>query len=184
GISPLLANAVANIIINEEIAQRERVNEILLSLSNDMVTVRDRPGLLHVIKSGLRKLIYFTHIAMAELDDTGKYYHTFLTDPDSRAKRLPEYNEMIKIPQTVADGIYDVASRSPKPIIVNLSTVNMDTAPLWLKFNYTAGGKEIMLKALPGKGTPRHTIILFSDRVNTFDEKAVAILQRDRKSVV
>lgn len=178
GISPLLANAVANIIINEEIAQRERVNEILLSLSNDIVTVRDRPGLLHVIKSGLRKLIYFTHIAMAELDDTGKYYHTFLTDPDSRAKKLPEYNEMIKIPQTVADGIYDVASRSPKPIIINLSTVNMDTAPLWLKFNYTAGGKEIMLKALPGKGTPRHTIILFSDRVNTFDEKAVGILQR------
>ena len=42
GIAPQLSNAVSNIIINEEIRHKEYVNEMLLSLSNDMVTVRNR----------------------------------------------------------------------------------------------------------------------------------------------
>jgi formate hydrogenlyase transcriptional activator len=44
-ISPLLSNAVANIIINNEIKHKEFITQTLLKLSNDMVSVREKSDL-------------------------------------------------------------------------------------------------------------------------------------------
>ena len=178
GIAPHLSNAVSNIIINEEIRQKESVNKILLSLSNDMVTVRDRADLMNVISFGLKKLIYFTHSVMTELDETGETYQAFLTDPASRAKKSPEYAEMIAVPNPVQDGIYDFASRSHKPVVIDMKSFDLKKVPLWYKLNYEAGAKEMMIKILPGGETPKHSIILFSDKANKFDEKCVDIIER------
>ncbi|HTE24986.1 sigma 54-interacting transcriptional regulator [Flavitalea sp.] len=178
GIVPHLSNAVSNIIINEEIRYKELVNEILLSLSNDMVTVRSRTDLLNVINFSLRKLIYFTHCIMTGLNESGETYYAFILDPESRAKNFSEYAEMLSIANPVQDGIYDVASLSNKPVVINTATVDLTKAPLWLKLNYEAGAKEMMIKVLPGEGKPKHSIILFSDRTNNFDEKAIHIIER------
>ena len=178
GITPHLSNAVDNIIINDDIRYKEIVNEILLSLSNDMVTVRDRTDLLNVISFGLKKLIYFTHSTMATLSESGDTYHAFLIDPDSRAKRFPQYSEAITVPNPVDDGIYNVAAGSDKPVVFNMASIDVTKAPLWFKLNIEAGGKEMLVKVLPGKDTPQHSLILFSDRINNFDEKAVNIIQR------
>ena len=178
GIAPHLSNAVSNIIINEEIRHKEWVTETLLSLSNDMVTVRDRPDLLNVINFGLKKLIYFTHNVITELNETGETYHAFLIDPDSRAKKFPEYAEMLTMPNPVEDGIYNVASSSDKPVVFNMATFDPAKAPLWFKLNYEAGAKEMIIKILPGGQHPKHSIILFSDRLNNFDETAIKIIER------
>ncbi len=178
GIAPHLSNAVLNIIINEEIKYKEHVNEILLSLSNDMVTVRDRKDLLNVINSSLKKLIYFTHSVFTVLNETGETYHAFLTDPDSRAKKHPEYAKMVTLPNPVQDGIYNIASLSDKPVVLNMKSFDLNKVPLWFKLNYDVGAKEMMIKTLPGEGTPKHSIILFSDRANNFDEKCINIVER------
>jgi formate hydrogenlyase transcriptional activator len=177
GIAPQLSNAVSNIIINDEIRHKEYVTEILLSLSNDIVTVRDRPDLLNVINFGLKKLIYFTHSVMTVLNENGETYQAFLTDPDSRARRFPEYAEMVRQPVPVRDGIYDVASKSYKPVVFDMKSFDLNSAPLWFKLNYEAGGKEMMIKILPGEA-PKHSIILFSDRENNFDEECIDIVER------
>ena len=178
GIAPQLSNAVSNIIINEEIRHKELVNKILLSLSNDMVTVRDRTDLMNVISFGLKKLIYFTHSVMTILNETGETYQAFLTDPASRAKKFPEYAQMIAVPNPVQDGIYDFASGSHKPVVIDMKSFDLKKVPLWFKLNYKAGAKELMIKMLPGGETPKHSIILFSDKANNFDEKCKDIIER------
>ena len=178
GIAPQLSNAVSNIIINDEIRHKEYVNEILLSLSNDMVTVRDRQDLLNVINFGLKKLIYFTHSAMTVLSETGETYQAFLTDPDSRARRFPEYYEMVIQPVPVQDGIYNVASLSYKAVVFDMRSFDLNSAPLWFKLNYKAGAKEMLIKILPGEEGPMYSIILFSDRENNFDEECINIIER------
>ncbi|HEY2349132.1 MAG TPA: sigma 54-interacting transcriptional regulator, partial [Puia sp.] len=178
GIAPHLSNAVSNIIINEEIRQKEYIAETLLSLSNDMVTVRNRTDLLNVINFGLKKLIYFTHDVMTVLNENGRSYHAYLIDPDSRAKKFPEYTEMINLPNPVADGIYDVASHSDRPVVFNMDSFDLASAPLWFRLNYTDGARELMIKILPGAGILRHGIILFSDRLNSFDDQALNIIDR------
>ncbi|GAB4043170.1 sigma 54-interacting transcriptional regulator [Spirosoma jeollabukense] len=178
GIAPQISSAVSNIIKNEELKNKEWVNEVLLALSNDMVTVRNRRDLLNVINSGLRKLIPFTNSVMTILDETGQTYNAFLTDPESKSKNFSLYTEAISIPYSVNDGIYDVAARSEKPVLFDMKTVNTNTAPLWFKLNYAAGAREMMIKALPGDETPKHTLLLFSDEPGTFDHYAIQIIER------
>ena len=178
GIAPQISSAVSNIIKNDDIRNKERVNEVLLSLSNDMVTVRDRNDLLKVINFGLTKLIDFTHSVMTVLNETGETYSAYLTDPASKPKDFHKYTAAITAPNPVADGIYDVAAASDKPVVFQMKSLDMDKAPLWFKLNYNAGAREMLLKALPGINQHRHSLILFADVENTFDENAIDIIER------
>jgi formate hydrogenlyase transcriptional activator len=178
GIAPQLSNAVSNIIINDEIRHKEFVNEILLSLSNDMVTVRSRTDLLNVINSGLKKLIYFTHCVMTSVYESGETYYAFILNAECGEEKFSDYAEMLSAANPVQDGIHRVASISNKAIVINMETIDLTNAPLWLKLNYEAGEKEMMIKMLPGDCIPRYSIVLFSDKTNNFDAKSIDIIER------
>ena len=178
GIAPQISSAVSNIIKNDDIRNKERVNEVLLSLSNDMVTVRDRNALLKVINFGLTKLIGFTHSLMTVLNETGETYSAYLTDPASEQKDFHKYTAAITAPNPVADGIYDVAAASDKPVVFRMKDLDMDQAPLWFRLNYKAGAREMLLKVLPGNNRHQHSLILFADVENTFGESAISIIER------
>lgn len=178
GIAPQISSAVSNIIKNEDIKEKERVNEVLLSLSNDMVTVRDRNALLNVINFGLTKLISFSHSVMTFLSENGETYSAYLTDTASRPKDFHKYTAAITTPNPVADGIYNVAAASAKPVVFQIRSLDMAQAPLWLRLNYNAGAREMLIKVLPGNNSVQHSLILFADAENTFDEKAISIIER------
>ncbi|WP_342086206.1 sigma-54-dependent Fis family transcriptional regulator [Dyadobacter sp. OTU695] len=163
---------------NEQLAQKERINDVLLELSNQMVKVRDRKDLLHVINAGLRKVINFTACVMTILDEERQTYNAFLTDPESKSRDYNAYNEAITTPYPVADGIYDVAAKSEGPVLFDLRNFDVDHAPVWFKLHYAAGAREMMIKALPGEDARRHSLILFSDETGTFDDCAVHIIER------
>src|ERR1044072_3117359 len=74
-----ISNAVMNIIKNEEIAHEKWLNEVLLSLSNEMVKVRDRQDLLKIISSSLREVIGFSHGMMTVMDESADHYKAWLT---------------------------------------------------------------------------------------------------------
>lgn len=178
GIAPLISSGVSNIIKNEEIAYKEKVNEVLLSLSNEMVMVRDRKDLLKVINFGLKKLIPFTHSVMTVLDKTGSTYKAFLTDEESRLREFSKYNEAISNAYPVSDGIYDLASMSDKPVVFNMKSFDISQAPLWFRLNYIAGAREMVINILPDEGAGKHSLILFATRENTFDAKSLDIIGR------
>ncbi|MGX5856580.1 sigma-54-dependent Fis family transcriptional regulator [Dyadobacter jiangsuensis] len=163
---------------NEQLVERERINEVLLELSNRMVKVRNRKDLLHVINSALRKVINFTASVMTILDEKRQTYNAFLTDPESKSREYDAYKEAISKPYPVADGIYDLATKSDRPVLFNLQNFDVDHGPLWCKLHYEAGAREMMIKALPGEDTRRHSLILFSDETGTFNESAVQIIER------
>jgi len=178
GIAPQLSNAVDNILINEKIKHREWVNGILLALSSELVTVRDRRDLLKVINVELKKLINFTHNVMTVLNDTGTTYSAFLTDPGSRARDFSKYTEAITFPNPVNDGIYDVAVLADNPVVFNLRSFDMSSAPLWLKLNYAAGAREMAIKVLLGEHRSKHSLILFADHSNAFTAACLNIIER------
>src|SRR5690606_26378227 len=103
GILPHLANAVSNIIANQKIEYRDEIQKALLSLSTDMVMVRDRDKLSSIFKFGLSKLLYFTHSILTVRSPSGTTYEPFLLDPDSRTTQLAEYTQMINTPTPIAD---------------------------------------------------------------------------------
>jgi formate hydrogenlyase transcriptional activator len=177
GIAPQLSSAISNIIINEGNRKKDYQNEVLLSLSREVVTVRTRSHLLNAINNGLTKLIGFTHSVMTVLTDDGQTYKAFLTDKDVSSKGYSSYNEIISLPYPVHDGIYDLASAADKPLVFDIRSFDLSKAPQWLKLNYAAGAREILIKALPDNGVPKHSLILFADKINSFDDTSIEIIE-------
>lgn len=176
-ISPQLSSAVSNIMINEEIKFKEWVNEVLLNLSNNLVSVRHRKDLLKVINADLKKLVNFTHNVITILDDTGENYNVYVTDPDSPSREFPGYTEAVDKPNPVSDGIYDVAARSDKPVVFDMTSFDLDKMPLWFKLNYAAGAREMAVNLLPGKWGRKLSLVLFSNKAGSFDEAALNIIE-------
>ncbi|MGI4865146.1 MAG: sigma 54-interacting transcriptional regulator [Janthinobacterium lividum] len=178
GIAPQLSSAVSNIIINEASDRKERITEVLLELSNDLVTVRNRIDLIRVINSKLKKLIDFSHNVMTVLDESGETYQAFLADTDSKSKDYAKYTEAISVPYPVNDGLYNAAVAAGRPLVFAIRSLDLRTAPLWLKLNHAAGAREMLIRVLPEDGAPKHSLILFADKLHTFTEESLTIIDR------
>lgn len=178
GISPLLSNAVANIIINEEIESREYKNRILLSLSNDLATARSRHEVIRVLNEGLRKLISFTHSLITLTEDDGKTYRAFALDTESRSAAQSKYIDAINVPNQTDDGIYNVASHAYHAVVFDMKAQDLRNTPLWFRLNYAVGCREMMIKTLPNADRNKFSLILFADQTGNFDENAREIIER------
>lgn len=178
GIAPQLSSAVSNIITNEASDRKEQITEVLLALSNALVTVRNRTDLIRVINSKLKKLIDFSHNVMTVLDEKGETYRVFLADTDSKSKDYAKYTEAIAVPYPVNDGIYNLAVAAGQPLVFDIRSLDLAAAPLWLKLNHAAGAREMLIRVLPEDGTPKHCLILFADNRHTFTEESLTIIDR------
>lgn len=178
GIAPQITNAVTNIIKNEASGHEEWINEVLLSLSNDMVKVRDRQDLLKIINSGLKEVFPFSHSMITVMDESEECYKAYLVDGEARFRELSDFGDALSIPTPVEDGIYDIASLYYKPLVFNMASFDMDRTPIWFKLHYEAGAREMIVKILGDEGSSKYSLILFADQVGSFGKEAVNIIQR------
>jgi GAF domain-containing protein len=72
-VTNLIAVAVANILANEEILQREREKSVLLSISEAVATIRDKQDLLKVVFEKVQPLFSFYDTGFFVLDPQGEY---------------------------------------------------------------------------------------------------------------
>lgn len=95
-VTEQLAVAVANILANEEILEREREKALLLSLSEDMATIRDRRDLWRVMMEKVKPLVDFDDAVVAVYSKDKKTANHILTmsPPERRTNR--HYNEIVE----------------------------------------------------------------------------------------
>jgi formate hydrogenlyase transcriptional activator len=85
--------AVGNIIANETIQARQTEQELLLKLSFDMTSVKDRDDLLKTIKLNLKEMFNFKHLTILTMNDRDHTPEIFLsTDPTLERISLAQYN--------------------------------------------------------------------------------------------
>lgn len=178
GIAPQISSAVANIQKNEAMLHAESINEVLLSLSNEMVKVRDRQGLLKVISSGLKEIVPFSASMITVMDEKEEYYKAYLMDDEARLKELTDSGDALRMSTPADDGIYDIASLYYKPLVFDMQAFDLENAPLWFRLHYEAGAREMIVKILGGNGTSRYSLMLFSGKTGTFGQEAVNIVNR------
>jgi GAF domain-containing protein len=84
-IAGQVAVAVANILANEEILEREREKALLLSLSEDMATIRDRDDLWRVMMEKIKPLVGFDDAVLLILtEDLTEYSFVLTMSPTER----------------------------------------------------------------------------------------------------
>lgn len=178
GIAPQISSAVANIQQNEALRHADWINEVLLSLSNEMVKVRDRQGLLKVISSGLKEIVPFSHSMITVMDEKEEYYKAYLIDADAQLKELTDSGDVLSMATPAEDGIYDIASLYYKPLVFDMGSFDLQNAPLWFRLHYEAGAREMIVKILGGNGASKYSLMLFSGTKGSFGTEAVNIVNR------
>jgi transcriptional regulator with GAF, ATPase, and Fis domain len=177
GIAPQLSSAVTNIIINEGNRKKDYRNEVLLSLSREIVTVRRLPQLVNVINNKLSKLISFTHCAITACAGNGQTYKVFLTEKDDQPGDYSNHDQIISSRYPVNDDIYDLALTADKPLIIDIRSLDLSKAPQWLKLHYASGAREMLIKALPDNEGVKNSLILFADQFNSFNDTSIEIVE-------
>jgi len=162
----------------ETIRQSANDNTILLSLCDEIARVRDKDGLLRVINSKLKELFYFSHSMIALIDRGRRTYKNFLVDPDANIKKHPEYESVLKNLFRTDDAVMSFILGAEDPVILELGEYQMDgDVPPYIRVNYESGMKEMLCAILKGKAGNIGYIALFSDKADSFDLRAAALLK-------
>ncbi|MHB8207861.1 sigma-54-dependent Fis family transcriptional regulator [Mucilaginibacter sp.] len=145
-ISNQLSIAVDNIIVNLAIKEKETEHELLLKLSFDITSIRNRDDLIKMINTNLKKLLNFEYIMVLVLngDDThslifssgAQNYHNNI-DSDTAFDNCPDLHKVFE-----SEGI----------IISDMEQLYHNTTSELVKHEYEKGIKEKVTIALRKDG--------------------------------
>ena len=161
-IGPQLSAAVANILANEEILQREKEKTTLLALSGEVAGIRSQADLYRVIKEKVKKILPVSHILICVINPGGKTYSPAILDPDSPWKNHKDYAEIVAGNCLLDDGIAGLALAAEQPVTYDLARLaEQPHVPRFLKMNYEYGCKEVVFCPLGNGGSQSGFLVLF-----------------------
>lgn len=178
GITDQVSTAVANIMANEKAFEREQEKELLLAISHEIGSVRDRESLWSFINGRLHKFIGFTRSAVLKICDNRTHFEIYFHDEDGPASKHSAYMTYISTPQPLNDGVVNMVLERDEPYFVNYEQLlARDVVPGFAEIHYELGYREAVL--LPLNGEKEHWGLLFfaADREGTFSERNINILK-------
>lgn len=146
--------AEKNAFLKKKIAQKERENKVLLSLSNSIASIRNKLDLFEVIDQKLKKLFNFDDFVICLINEDRQTHSAFIYNQKEdflqTAGIAPESSKKY----TLDDGMCKAMIASDKPIVFNVEEVlAWDDAPAWLDFWHNKGIKEMIgLKMIDRNG--------------------------------
>ena len=174
-ISGLIGAAVSNIMANEKTSYER---ETLLSLSDDLSTVRNKTDLLNLIHNKLKCIFYFSHSVVSIYHSENDSFTNFLLDPNSKARFNSDYEQFAFNAQPASDGIYNMVLKSKEPVILNLDElVKTGKAPGYIRINQETGIRELVAITLRNGEEKIGVMAFFSDRANHIDQHALNIIK-------
>ncbi len=95
-IANQISMALLSILTNETVSRKQKENEILLSIGEAMIGIRDRDVLFGFIMEQIRPIISFQDAAVIEINDETTHYHLFLTMSPESTREHPTYKKVIR----------------------------------------------------------------------------------------
>ena len=155
------------------LATLEQERKILSDLGNDITSVRDKNDLLLLFSKRIKDLFYFTHTIVTLIDTKDETYTPFLLDDESSpVRQYPIYPELIKAHFSLNEPFIQAVLRAEEPISFLLEDVmDRPQSPSFLRANYDAGVREILMTRLMKEGRPMGFIHIYSDKHNSFSNE-------------
>jgi transcriptional regulator with GAF, ATPase, and Fis domain len=175
-IADLVAIAVANILANEEILERERKNQLLLDICNAAATIRDKKQLLRIIFEKVKPIYDIANVGLYLIDEDKDLCLDWSTAyPDITASplgyRLNRLN-ISKIPYkgSIIEWTVKVAEAAEKPVVFPLTPELRNQWPdfLQLSAQIDEGYKECLFTTLRASGKTIGTLDFHSRQNNYF----------------
>jgi GAF domain-containing protein len=174
GISSQLSVAVANILANEEKGQNRNEIATLLSISNDIASIRDKTDLLQVVQGKLKTLFKFNDSAVVIFNGDRSTYRVFLNDCEHPRAKHPNFERILDFDYPTDDGIHDLALNSDGAVAIDISKLDLEKPNL--KFIYETGLREIAAVKLRDSDRVFGIMTLLSETTNAFSDADLRLL--------
>src|SRR5438552_4324144 len=131
------------VLANENLRKVEMENELLLSLNNDIASIRDKDDLLHVIHNRLKNLFSVSDLFICIVDENKETIYPFLRVVAPHRASLPDYERIINSCFPINNGIFDKVLQSKEPVVFEIQHPGNSQNPSeYMKFLWDCGLAE------------------------------------------
>jgi formate hydrogenlyase transcriptional activator len=170
-ISYQVSIAVAKLLVLEDLRNREKEKEILLTISKELTSVKQRKDVLSILKNQFERLSFYNDIVIARVDDNNETFSGFVVNEEDQRIEDPDYPEMRDAHHPFPDGVFEVALRAEKPVVFNVEELAKKPTTLpYIKFIYENGTVEMIGISLRDGYKEIGVLFLFSPKRIPFSE--------------
>lgn len=149
GICAQIGVAVSNILANEKILASEQEKNLLLSLSNEIASVKDREDLFRVISGSIKELFSVRGLGFSKINEDGDTYSIFFMDQDKPTDQQFDMERMLKARYDAHEPLYREIIASEDPIVYNMADLlSRPNPPAYIKFLAATGAERLLTAAL------------------------------------
>ena len=178
GIYMQLSLAMANALAAEQIAEIDREQSMLLSVSNEIAATRDKKNLLQILHGKLRKQFSFSHTVICILNEDKKTVSTFLLDPHSPNQRHPDYPRLTQGVFPISDSVLNVALHADSPVLFDAEMlVKESKGSLCVQINYECGIRELLFASLRNGEERMGFLMMCSNTPNEINRQKLHLIQ-------
>lgn len=178
GIAMQLSVAMANILAGEQIAEKEKEQVMLLSVSNDLALTRDKKDLLDVLHGKLRTIFSFSHTVICLLNEDKKTVSTFILDPHSPNQQHPDYPRLTESVFPISDSLLNVALHADSPVLFDAEMLIRESkGSLCVRVNYDCGIREFLFVSLRNGEERMGFMMMCSAAANEIDRQKLHLIQ-------
>ena len=175
--SYMVAPALRNILAGEDILQRQKDNDTLLSLSTDFVQIRDKSSLFTLLDVRLRQLFGFDHSCIALVDKERKVFKAFPLHQPTAGVFDEEYIRRAGAGIPYDGGLIEATLDSDHPLVFDLDKHMSAGAPEYIRDSHAAGMREVVVMALRREGESFGYLNLFSKQKGQFLPRHLEIIR-------
>ena len=178
GISMQLTVAMAKILAAEQIAEKEKEQAMLLSISNNFATTRDKKQLLELLHGKLRTIFSFSHTVICILNEDKNTVRTFLLDPHSPNQQHPDYPRLTEEIFPISDSLLNVALHADSPVLFDAEMlIREKKGSLCVRVNYECGIREFLFVSLRNGEERLGFLMMCSAVANEIDRQKLDLIQ-------
>jgi transcriptional regulator with GAF, ATPase, and Fis domain len=164
--------ATANIIANEEIANREEEKNSLLSLSTEIAALKTRQDLFSVVNGKIKKLFSISEFGFSKINEGGKTFSALMMDIGTEIKKHADYDQIIATKFSVEDPLFTEVINAEHPVLYDVDALaKMEGMPAYVYFWKNSGIQRVLIAALRAGGTAIGTAIFILEKDSTIDTK-------------
>jgi len=163
-------NATGNLsreILSEEIVRRERENEVLLSLSNSIATIRNKKDLFEVIVNDLNNIFPFSDFVICMINDDKETHSPFLFNDNKDFQNCSGIAPSADAKYPINDGLCTLMIKEKKPVIFDMDElIKQPYCPPWVSFWKDKGIKEMIAFSITNRNECAGFFYLYAEEKN------------------
>jgi formate hydrogenlyase transcriptional activator len=172
-----LAVKVSNILAYEDIAKREEEKTILLSLSTDIASLKNREDLFRVVNSRIKEVFAITQFGIVKINEDRMTHSAFMMDLGPSVANQIDFSAVTNLKYSINDAAFSMVMASDDPVLLDVNALlDQPNPPAYVRFWKEVGFLKLYSLALRAGGDNIGAIFL-NFGSNPIDPAKVSLLK-------